>query len=120
MSGEAAEERKPRFESPEDWAILEIMGHRQVAGLISEQEVFGGRWVRIAVPEVPEVPEVPAHQEEDEEGEFTAPAVAALAAIPGYTQFFGPSAIFSITLVTEEAARAAAARFRMAAPGGAP
>jgi hypothetical protein len=65
------------------WAILELMGHRRVAGEISEQLVAGAPFLRIDVP---------------------GPDGAMMA-----TQFYGAAAVYAITMTTEEVARAAAA-----------
>jgi len=61
-----------------EWAILEIMGHRKVAGLVSEQFIAGAGFIRIDIPE--------------NENKMT-------------TQFYSPTSMFSITPSTEEIAR---------------
>lgn len=63
------------------WAILELMGHRRLAGFVQEVEVFGKGMVRIDVP----------------------------AAIP-VTQWYNPDAIYSLTPTNEELARRLAQR----------
>lgn len=68
------------------WAILELMGHRRLGGMVSEVEFAGGKFVRIDVP-----------GDGDE-------AVA--------TQLYGASAIYCLTPTTEEMARAVARRNR--------
>jgi hypothetical protein len=65
----------------EGWAILELMGHRRLAGYLTEQTVAGTAFVRIDVPAA----------EPD-----TAPVA---------TQFYAPSAIYCITPTTETLAR---------------
>lgn len=70
-------------ESFEGWAVLELMGHRKMAGRVSEAVVGGASLLRIDVP--------------GPEG-----AVA--------TQFYSPSALYCLTPTTEEVARAFAAR----------
>jgi hypothetical protein len=62
------------------WAIVEVMGHRRMAGLISEQEIAGANFLRIDVPEAG--------------GEGFA-----------ITQFYSAAAIYAITPTTEEMAR---------------
>lgn len=97
----------------EGWAILEIMGHRQVAGLVREVSVFGAQMARVDIPEAPAVEE-----------EWTAPEGSlnrwrvrdAQPAIPAFTQFYGGASVFCMTPVTEAVARSAAARFRQAPP----
>ena len=63
----------------EEWARVEIFGHRQHVGRIAEVERFGAKMLRIDVPTL-------------EPGVFT-------------THFYGGSSIFSITPTTPEAAR---------------
>jgi hypothetical protein len=67
----------------EGWAILELMGHRRLAGKVSEAVIAGAPLLRIDVPLPP-----PA------EG-FS-------------TQFYGSPAIYCLTPTTEELARAVA------------
>lgn len=86
----------------EFWAVVELMGHAKLAGLVTEVEMGGAKLLRVDVPDVPERPERPderyyAHQE----------------AIPGYTRFVGGSAIYAITPMTEEVCRKAAEQFRI-------
>lgn len=72
----------------EGWAILELMGHRRLAGYVTEQEIAGAGMLRIDVPGEGE--EVQA------------------------TQFYSPSSLYCLTPVTEEVARGLAARTRPA------
>lgn len=69
------------------WAILELMGHRRLAGKVTEAAIGGGSFIRIDVP-----------GKED--------GVVA-------TQFYSPSAIYCITPTTEEIARGVAASCHM-------
>lgn len=68
-----------------EWAILEVMGHRRLAGFVREVELFGGKMCRIDVP--------------GEEGTVA-------------TQFYGEKSIYCLTVTTEAEARAAARRSR--------
>lgn len=63
----------------ESWAIVELMGHRKLAGFVSEVSMFGVVLLKIDVPCDPPV-----------------------------TQYYGGASIFSLTPTTEELARAAA------------
>lgn len=65
------------------WAILELMGHRQRAGLVEEVEIAGGKMLRIDI-----------HGQDD----------------VVVTEFYGCSAVYSLRPVTEEIARDAAKR----------
>lgn len=67
-----------------EWAILELLGHRRLAGYVSEQTIAGHGFLRIDVPD----------------GEVTV------------TQLYAPSSVYGITPVTEDVARAVAARNR--------
>lgn len=68
----------------ETWAIVELFGHNQIAGYLSEQVIGGASFVRVDVPEV--------------DGK------------PGFTKLFGGAAIYAITPTTEEIATEAARR----------
>jgi hypothetical protein len=71
----------------EGWAILELMGHRKLAGYVREQEVAGSGFLRIDVP-----------------GEGSDGSVA--------TQFYAPGALYCLTPTTEQVARRFAAGCR--------
>ena len=75
-------------ETYEGWAILELMGHRRLAGYVSEAELAGGKFIRIDIR--------PEQREAD--------------AQPVMTQYYSPSAVFSLTPTTEDIARAMANR----------
>lgn len=64
-----------------EWAILELFGHRQLAGKITEVDRFGVKFCRIDIPSEPPV-----------------------------TQFYGGAAIYGITITTEEIATKVARR----------
>jgi hypothetical protein len=68
------------------WAIVEIFGHVRLAGRVTEATIGGCAFVRVDVPAV--------------DGEAA------------YTRLYGQGAIYSITLVTEDTARRAAAQVR--------
>jgi len=73
----------------EGWTILELFGHRRLAGYVREVEVAGGTFLRVDVPG----PE------------------------PGtvrVTQFYGAAAIYCMTPTTEEIARGLALRYQPA------
>lgn len=65
-----------------NWAIVELMGHKVVAGLAGKSELFGDAMLRIDVPATSEY--------------------------PAFTQMYGTAAIYAITFVSEEVARATA------------
>jgi hypothetical protein len=61
------------------WAIVELMGHKIVAGLASKDEMLGKPMLRVDVPETK--------------------------GYPAFTQMYGESAIYCVTFVSEEVAR---------------
>lgn len=67
----------------EGWAILELMGHRRLGGLVSEVTVAGAPMLRIDIP--------------------------AEAGQPQATQFYSAAALYCITPTTEPIARQVAA-----------
>ena len=68
------------------WAIVELMGHNRIAGLISEAEIGGVVLLQIDVPEVD--------------------------GMQAFTKFYGMSAIYAITPTNEETVREAVKAFR--------
>ncbi|MEN1679943.1 MAG: hypothetical protein AAGJ46_10135 [Planctomycetota bacterium] len=80
----------------EEWALVEVMGHRQYAGRVTEQVIGGASFVRV---DVPAVPAIDANHH----------------ARPAFTKILGAGSIFCLTPCTEEAARAMAARMRVEA-----
>lgn len=66
----------------EGWAIVELFGHQQIAGRISEQAIGGASFVRVDVPDL-------------------------LGAQP-FTKFYGGAAIYAITPTDEQTATIAA------------
>lgn len=65
----------------EQWAILEYFGHQRTAGLVTEENRFGGIVGRIDIP-----------NGGGPDGKMT-------------TQYFGPNSIFRLTPTTEPIAR---------------
>lgn len=65
-----------RFET---WGVVEVMGHKKFAGLISERVVAGAAFVQV---------DVPAFEDK-----------------PAFTKLFGPGSIYCITPLVEQLAR---------------
>lgn len=65
-----------------EWVILELLGHRRLAGHLTEQEIAGKGFLRLDIPAV--------------DGQ------------PAATQLYSPAAVYCITPTTEEVARAVA------------
>ena len=61
------------------WGIIELMGHKVVAGLVSKEVMGGAALLRVDVP--------------------------ATSAFPEFTQLYGTAAIYCVTFVSEEVAR---------------
>lgn len=61
------------------WAIVELMGHKVVAGYITEETHYGAPFLRVDVPQT--------------------------SAFPKFTQYYGGSAVYCITPVSEEVAK---------------
>lgn len=76
------------------WAIIELFGHQRIAGRVTEQAIGGCSFLRVDVPEIP------------------ADDVAMSPPVAGYTKLYGNGAIYAITIVEEQIARAAAATMR--------
>lgn len=76
MSEETAGSAAPAFRA---WALVEVMGHRKLAGEVSEQVIAGAGFIRVDVPEVP--------------------------GAEAFTSFFRPGSIYAITPVAEAVAR---------------
>ncbi len=72
------------------WAVVELMGHVKVAGLVTEAEIFGGKLMRVDVP--------------CEDGAHI-------------TQYFGAASIYRLTPCTEEVARHIALSSMVEPPG---
>lgn len=79
------DENMTNDESKAEYAIVELMGHNKIAGLVSEVAKFGATLLRVDVPEV--------------NGR------------PSYTRFFNAqNSLYSITMVNEETAKLFAAK----------
>ena len=61
------------------WGIVELMGHKVVAGKVSKSEMLGAALMRVDVP--------------------------ATSTYPEFTQFYGTDAIYCVTFVSEQVAR---------------
>lgn len=69
------------------WALVELFGHSRIAGLVTEQSIGGCSFLRVDVP---------------------ADGVS-----PAFTKCYGNGAIYAMTFVTEEVARAAVKAYRV-------
>lgn len=75
----------------DSWAIVEVMGHRQFAGHVTEESIGGSSFVRVDVPGNTE------------------------SGLQPFTKLLGAGSIYAITPCTEETARAFAAKSRQKA-----
>lgn len=78
-----------------EWVVLELMGHRRLAGYLTEQELAGHGFLRL---------EIPGEVLYDAKGERHEKGRA--------TQFYSPASVYAIHPVSEEAARLVAVRTR--------
>lgn len=62
----------------EQWAVLELMGHRRLAGLLTEETIAGAAFLRIDIP--------------SDNGD------------PSASQWYAPNAVYAITPCTEATA----------------
>jgi len=68
-----------------EWVILELMGHRRLAGFLTEQEIAGRGFLRLEIP-----------------------------ADPPVTQLYNPTSVYAITPTTRDIATAVAQSSRPA------
>lgn len=68
------------------WAVVELFGHNQIAGVVSEDSIGGCSFIRVDMP--------------PEDGRV------------GVTKWFGNGAIYSITPASEEVVKAFIRRFK--------
>lgn len=87
-------------ETFEGWAILELMGHRRLAGWVTETELAGQGVLRLDVPRSAADDEMGEEHGDPEEERWLA------------TQFYAPSALYCLTPVDEDVARGLAERQR--------
>src|ERR1043166_5150181 len=78
-TAEAVAEGSTGHISFDQWAKVELFGHQVIVGRVTEATLAGGSFIQVDVP--------------------------ATNGNPAYTRFFGPSAIYSITPVSEQIAR---------------
>ncbi len=94
------------------WAVLELMGHRRLAGYVVESEVAGQGMLRIDVPENLHAPcECSANDKHALLHDEGCPCT--LTGAPqdvAATQFYSPGAVYCLTPTTEQIARGLAQR----------
>lgn len=71
----------------ETWAVLELMGHQRIAGFVREVSLGSAAMLRVDVPEID--------------------------AIPAFTKFVAPAAIYAVTPCTQEVAMVVIKRDRV-------
>ena len=75
-----------------EWVILELLGHRRLAGYLTEQQIAGHGYLRLDIP----------GENDSEAKDFAA------------TQLFNPTSVYAIHPTTETIARHAAQTYRQA------
>jgi len=83
----------------DQWAIVELMGHQQIAGRVTEQSIGGAAFIRVDVPEQPARPKREAWDSDEQ-------------MIPAYTRFLSSGAIYAINPCSEDLVKIAAERMR--------
>lgn len=83
MSEQTALDNEQVLDSPV-WAIVELFGHKVLAGQVCKSEMMGGPMLRVDVPATP--------------------------SDKAFTRLLGVNAVYSVTFVSEDVARAAAGR----------
>lgn len=86
----------------DSWAVIELFGHQQIAGRVTEASIGGCSFLRV---DVPDQPATEAHD-----------FYSARPALPAYTRYFGQGAIYALNPCSEHAARAMAAQIRARPP----
>lgn len=81
-----SENEEPEGLSRGSWVVLELFGHKVVAGFMSRDESLGAPLIRLDVP--------------------------ATDAFPEFTRHYHPNAIYSVSYVSEETARLTAESLR--------
>jgi hypothetical protein len=87
----------------DQWAVVELMGHQQMAGRVTEQSIGGAAFIRV---DVPEQPARAKRQSWDTDEPI----------IPAYTRFLSGASIYAINPCTEEVAKMTAERIRARPP----
>ena len=87
-------EQSEKFEG---WAVVEMLGHRKLAGKVSEQVIAGSALVRVDVPETQQTKAVAGY------------GGSVVESTPAYVKLIGVGSIYCITPCSEEIARRAAA-----------
>jgi hypothetical protein len=98
------------------WVILELLGHRRLAGFLTEQQIAGASFLRIDVPG-PKICECCGGagmlSQDDAEGWTTdvgeCPDCHGLKTEITATQFYAPASVYAITPTDEGIARTVAA-----------
>jgi len=86
----------------DSWAVVELFGHQQIAGRVTEAAIGGCSFLRVDVPDQPPV----------EKRDY----YPAQPALPAYTRYFGQGAIYALNPCSEAAARTMAKRIRAQPP----
>lgn len=100
-------------EDPERWAVVELLGHRRIAGRLSVDYSTGQALARIDVPELPMVRQ---GRGSCDQGHGT--TVEQTYTVPGWSFLFGKGAVYGIEEVSQAKALVAALRSSNMTPEG--
>lgn len=89
----------------EGWAKLELMGHQQETGYVTTVYFGGAALFKVDVPEVPEKERVSEHPGYLNGKLCPTGTRVTFAAVPGYTRFISPAALYALNPCSEEVAR---------------
>lgn len=100
----------------EEWVVLELLGHRRLAGYLSEQQVAGAGFLRLDVPsdqtcsrcDGAGAAEVLGTDGEGHRSEDPCTACRGYGTALIASQLYSPSSVYCITPTSEETARAVA------------
>lgn len=109
------DEAQPAANEIKTFAIVEIMGHQQIAGF-AQTVTFGGTvMLRVDAPDLAERTEKINKTFDYERGEYVS-ADQVYPAEAGFTQYIGMGSIYRLTPCTEDTARKASERRRTQSP----
>jgi hypothetical protein len=87
------------------WARVELLGHQSETGYVTTVYFGGAALFKVDVPEVPEKERISDHPGWLEGKLCPTGTKVTFAAVPGYTRFISPAALYALNPCSEEVAR---------------